>query len=412
VSRPNSTSPFAGIAIGELLRKDGPFELWTAEHGGRALMLRRVSEEFRSSSVIRGALRAASEVAQRVAHENVVLCHGAVVLAGEEVQVSERLQQIELERLANERFDPRLATWIARQLLEAIVHAGSLEVAHNNITPRSIYATLEGAILLDFGMMRTDPRNTADQTSITGLQDAAYEPMFVPDGRPHPPRDLYAIAAIWFELLTGVRYIDAVREQRGEHPRTELAPAIDHALGRALDGHAKDPLLDARAFASTLARIFYVDLDADDQQHGSSALSARVSSAIGIAPIQHIDPAALTNPDAGPPRGTFTRMLEERARPVEPKPLSMDDRDSGVVDPDTWAPDPSLAPRVLPGRTPTIPDALAPIPMANMASYSATLSPSFSAQGPLVSRAMWPIWVKWFLLGFVVTFLGLRLFNT
>lgn len=410
----SAAQPFAGLIAGDLLRQDGPFELWAATAGGRRLWLRRVSKELGDAPSVRRALTFASKAAKRVAHENVILCHGMFSFGGEEVQISEHGEHLDLERLIQGAIDPREATWMIRQILDPLVHAESFELSHKNLLPRHLYAGLDGALRVDFGIMRASLPG-ADQTAIHGLGDSAYEPRFLPDGRSHPPPDVYAMAAIWFELLTGRRYFEALKEKRGEHPRTQLAPAIDQTLARALDGRAKDPFLDAKSFAAAVARVFYVDLDADDERHGAAALRTRVSRALELSnalqsPVEH---TAVTNPSALQEPGTFTRMLDERARPVEPKPLSMDDEVSQLAEPgaSTWSPGQSIPFGAGPPRTliaPQLPPGSQPQPMP---SYSGTMAPSLSApMQPQAARV--PVWVMWFLLGFVLTFLVLRFFHS
>lgn len=338
-------SPFAGLIVGDRLRQDGPFELWAASAGGRRLWLRRVARELGEAPAVRQALAYASKAAQRVAHENVILCHGWVRVGGEEVQISEPGEQVELEALiAAGPIDAREATWMIRQLADAIVHAESLELSHNNLSARHIYAGIDGALRIDFGVMRPPS----------------------PD-RSTPAPDVAALAAIWSALL----------ERR--HPRTELPPAIEPLLGRALD---------AKSFAAALARVFYVDLDADDERFGAPALRARVAKMLGRDEE--------TQPSLRAPKssGTFTRMLEELDRPVEPKPLSLDEQDSQLADPraSTWAPGQSFSSS---GAEPQPPTWVEP-PM-----------PSFSVQKPV-----FPGWVGWFVLGFVLMFAALRLIHT
>jgi serine/threonine protein kinase len=382
------------------------------------LAVRRVSPDLADHATIRTALAHASQVAVKVAHENIVHCHGLYSLDGVGAQISEAPPQLELELMMRHKIDPRLSTWIIRQLAEAIIHAESLTVSHNNIMPRHIYASADGVVRLDFGVMRS-VSSGPDQTSIAGIGDAAYEPVFMKDGKPHPPSDVYSLACIWFELLTQRRYSDLLREKRGIHPlATSFAPqlpaSINHALARALDGAARDPFLDAKSFSATLARIFYVDLDASDEQHGSNAIKDRARSVLGVSNEPPETRTTITDPEAAPARGTFTQMLEERARPVEPRPLTSDDHDSSDVverNRSTWAPGISIPAGQNPlGPQPvTHPLLLDPTPAA-MSTFP-SLGPSVSTQAPLERPEVWPTWMKWFLLGFVLTFLGLRVLH-
>src|SRR5262249_60017457 len=108
------------------------------------------------------------------AHENVLLCHGLLEIGGQVTQVEELAHEVSLEALveAADRtkspIDVKLALWIARQMLEAVVHAESLGFVHGNLSPKHVYVTRDGAIKVDYGVARPAEVD-ADRAAIAAI---------------------------------------------------------------------------------------------------------------------------------------------------------------------------------------------------------------------------------------------------
>jgi serine/threonine protein kinase len=351
---------FGAFRLVRFLRTDGPYQIWQAENAdgvenGPSFALRRAEPELADNLAVKKSLEASTAIARRVAHENVILCHGVVEVGDQLTQIAEYAHDISLDALIAAsstavETDLKLAVWIGRQILEAIVHAESLGVVHGNISPRHVYVTREGSIKVDFGIAEP-PHERIDRTALDGVGDGAYRLPMIAGADPSVRRseDVYSVAAILFELLTRQRHAVAARKQGGwiapSAIEPKAPPSLDAALRRALAFDAKDPFADAKMFRQVLARVFYVDLDADDDRDGGKMLlrwAARLLPDL-TATSEPLSPDLLTNPSAERPKGTFTKMLEERAAPVKPKELAEDDHDSDVVP----APDSSWAP----GRT-------------------------------------------------------------
>jgi protein tyrosine kinase len=344
------------------VRTDGLFEIWEAEDPsspeGPTYALRRAGAGLTSTPDVARILEASTAVARHVAHENVVLCHGLLEIGGQLTQIEEHAHEVSLEALTEAAartkapVDVKLAIWIARQLIEPVVHAESLGFAHHNLAPKHAYVTREGAIKVDFGIA-WPAEMPADRTLLDGFTEAAYARPSIAAAEPARRRseDAYSIAAIVWELIAGVGYASLARTNAGAYVALASigreAPApVEAVLSRALALDAPDPYPDTRAFRQAIQRVFYVDLDADDERDGVRAIRDRAGPLFpdrtdGPAPVSE---DGITAPDAERPKGTFTRMLEELDAPVRPTELTPADRDSGLAAADgPWAPGRTLA---------------------------------------------------------------------
>src|SRR5690348_9490246 len=117
------------------------------------MRVRRISPEFRGSATVARALVESTDAARRATHPGALHCHGWFTIDDEPVQILERPEARDLFQLSGAFSEVKVATFIARQIAEAIVHAHSLGAAHDNLAPRHIYATTEGALKIDFGIM-------------------------------------------------------------------------------------------------------------------------------------------------------------------------------------------------------------------------------------------------------------------
>lgn len=348
-------SPPASFEVTGEPRSAGPFEVAEAvqtlpDGARRKVLLRRPRPALAERLEVQRALATATEDALSVAHQNVLTCHGLCGHGPELVQVSEAPPGLDLAALiARARrdgtpFPVALAVWIGREIAAALLHASSLGVAHGDLAPGVVYATMDGAIQVDFGASRG--RSRAAGSAADRAHDPAPGPLAAPAG-PAPHADVRALAAILFELLTlqGPGEGDH-RPGTGTTPplralRPDAPAALELLLLRALEH--PEPLSDPRATAAALDRAFYVDLDGDDARDGSGALIAHLARG---APGQ---PAPLGPPDPAEPTGSFTRALEQREGPVSPRTMELGDRDAGpftVANPGTppAPPGPTRAP--------------------------------------------------------------------
>jgi len=151
--------------------------------------------------------------AQALAHPNIVKVyeldqHDGAVFFTMEFLEGELLSGV-IERLDRRRMS-RSSAWTLIQAIGAgLAHAHSRNVVHADLKPNNIMITSLGEVrILDFGAAsspdRHRPSADANQKSNSTALTPAYASCELLDGKPADPRDdLYALACVSYELLTG-----------------------------------------------------------------------------------------------------------------------------------------------------------------------------------------------------------------
>jgi len=149
---------------------------------------------------------------QVLSHRNVVKVFeldrdGEVVFFTMELLDGELLHSL-IERMSPTGMQPLQAWQIIRQLGAGLQHAHERGVIHGDLKPRNILVTRNGELrILDFGAAKTMGRPQANPRQpdfAPGSGTPAYSSCEQLEGRAADPRDdLYALACISYELLTG-----------------------------------------------------------------------------------------------------------------------------------------------------------------------------------------------------------------
>ncbi len=243
--------------------------------------------------------------------------------------VLERIDGADLARLlaaarrAEVRIPPPLAAHICREVLAALRYAHGLRgddgqplgVVHRDVTPSNILVDRHGRVkLTDFGVAHAMVGSEPSRKGVTGKlsymspEQARAE---VVDAR----SDLYAVALVLFELLTGRRAIvgegdmelwNAACAGAGSVvAAAELPPGFDEVLGRALRIDPGERHPDAAALREALAPL------ADDVERGRDRLAELVTL---LAPVDGDDPItrSLEAPDPAPPATIPSETLVTR----------------------------------------------------------------------------------------------------
>lgn len=158
--------------------------------------------------------------------------------------------------------EPVQAALLAAQIAEALDYAHRRGVVHCDVKPGNILLSPEhGPKLVDFGIARAGA--STDDGSIAGT--AAYiAPEVVAGGAVDGRADVYSLAAVLYELLTGqpphlerdLAEMIARRERRRPLPPDERNPAVPHELSalvmRALEPDPTHRFATAAEFAAAL----------------------------------------------------------------------------------------------------------------------------------------------------------------
>jgi hypothetical protein len=224
----------------------------------------------------------------RLLHQNIVALYDAGRDDGTAYIVMELVPGQDLKRrLADgQRFSLQQAVDVTLQLLAALGYAHAREVVHRDVKPANVMLQDDGQVkLCDFGVARlTDADATLTRGGVVGtLRYAAPEQLA---GQPVDRRtDLYAAAALLYELLTGQPPVDGRSElellqhiaQQAPLPPSQRVPtlpaAIDAVLLRAL---SKDPAqrYDSAAEFAAALRAAVAGAETPAGRAGSGGTSA------------------------------------------------------------------------------------------------------------------------------------------
>jgi tetratricopeptide (TPR) repeat protein len=289
IELPERYKPLRHVANG------GMAAVWLAEDTvlRREVAIKLLSPHLtESDSAVRRFEREARAAAGLSAHQGIVTIYDVGEHDGRPFIVMEALPGGTVaDRLRDgRRPKPEDAVEWLRDTAEALDAAHERGIVHRDVKPANMLFDDQGHVALaDFGIARVayDPGVTS-----TGeiLGTAAYISPEQADGAPATAAsDVYGLAVVAFELLTGTRPFStgnftATARQHVEAPpprateRNEaLPPKVDDILAR---GMAKDPKKrwpSATAFAEALAKAFpEIDVE-DDEETGTKVMPGRVA---------------------------------------------------------------------------------------------------------------------------------------
>ena len=196
----------------------------------------------------------------------------------------EGLRYLVMDLLRGETLEQRLAREgslpfhdarrIALEIASALAAAHAAGLLHRDVKPANVFLTADPgcaprAVLLDFGLVKRLDEAAASRLTATGA--VVGTPLYMaPEqarGEPLDPRsDLYSLAAVLFEMVTGAppfleRTLAAVyaRLLHESAPRAgsirPVPPALEELLARGLARSREERFPDAASFAAALARI-------------------------------------------------------------------------------------------------------------------------------------------------------------
>ncbi len=145
-----------------------------------------------------------------------------------------------------ERMAPALGAFVARQVCGALEHAhrrlgadgNPLGLVHQDVSPRNVLCSWEGAVkLADFGIARAGGRASGPARVPRGKR-RYLSPEQAGGGPVGPRSDVFSLAAVLHELLTGRRFPAAAEAAPPSRWNPAVPPGLDAAVLGAL---ARDP---------------------------------------------------------------------------------------------------------------------------------------------------------------------------
>ncbi len=249
------------------LGRGGMGVVFAAEREGRPFALKLLPIGLAGSARALERFRRETRALERLAHPNVVRVHDAGVFQGAPYLVMERLEGIELGRLALP-LAPERAARIVHALAGAVHAAHMAGVLHRDLKPQNVLLCAdERPVLLDFGLMASTDEDTLTETGAL-LGTPRYMAPEQAAGRPADARtDVHGLGLILYELVYGqAARPEATREAvlralvrappRVPPERRNTVPAaLEHVLFATLAHNPRRRPPSAAELAEDLARF-------------------------------------------------------------------------------------------------------------------------------------------------------------
>ncbi|HVA55990.1 MAG TPA: protein kinase [Gammaproteobacteria bacterium] len=180
------------------------------------IAVKTLSGDFREHPEAFMALQREASKAQRLAHPNIATVFdfdrdGTTIYLTMELMEGEELSSF-IKRLPAGGLPVPEAMNLIKQLCDGLAYAHSKGLVHSDFKPGNAFITTEGTVkLLDFGIARAS-KTRKDATGVTTIFDPselgaltpAYASLEMFEGDdPDPRDDIYALACVGYELLTG-----------------------------------------------------------------------------------------------------------------------------------------------------------------------------------------------------------------
>jgi serine/threonine protein kinase len=172
------------------------------------------------------ALQRETRKAQLLAHENIINVHsfdrdGSIVYMTMELLDGKSLRTIVAANAAT-GLPAAEAIPMIRSMAKALAYAHDNDIVHSDFKPANVFLTQKKQIkVLDFGLARAAPSGVQgtggsllDSPALGGMTPAYASPEVLDGKDPTPPDDVFALAIVAYELLTGRHPFDYQRPDK------------------------------------------------------------------------------------------------------------------------------------------------------------------------------------------------------
>ncbi|WP_410593480.1 protein kinase domain-containing protein [Amycolatopsis sp. lyj-23] len=299
----------------------------------RVVALKLLSDPFVADEAFRARFRRESQIVARLREPHVIPIHAYGEIDGRLYLDMRLVEGRDLkEVLQDGPLDPARAAGIVEQVAGALDAAHADGLVHRDVKPSNVLVTSADFVyLVDFGIARS---MTAEGTSITGTGNVIGTLDYMASERFGDAPitglvDVYALACVFFECLTGRRPFPAegAAAQMGAHltapppvlsqARPGLSPSLDAVVARGMAKNPADRYPTAGAFAAAVRSA--LTAPAPPFPTWQKTLPGLVPQAAPMTPPRPMPiPVA---PRPGPPTGPFTGPFTgppSIAPPVQP----------------------------------------------------------------------------------------------
>lgn len=259
---------FGAYVVHAKLATGGMGEVFLATRVGAArgtppLVLKILLPEYAGDATFVGMFHDEARIGMRLSHPNVAAVHDIGRVGDDHYLVLEFVHGVDLRqlqhrmRLAREAFPTETVLRIGLECLQALDHAHRakdengrpLHLVHRDLSPENVMVSYDGDVkVLDFGIARAEGRAVVTRAGHvkgkTGYMSPEQATGLTVDGR----TDLYALALVMLELISGERRFpidgdkfEEVRLARTWTPKPpstwdkSITPAVDAVFLKALE---------------------------------------------------------------------------------------------------------------------------------------------------------------------------------
>jgi serine/threonine protein kinase len=247
-------TPFGRYRLTELLGRGGMGEVWRAHDTeiDRVVALKTLLPQFAQDRLFEQRFRREARAAARLDDPHIVPIYDVGEIDGRLYVTMRLINGLDLQTLLDGGpLEPGRAVGIIEQVASALNAAHDVGLVHRDVKPSNVLLGKDDfAYLIDFGIART-----ADETALTSTGAAVgtwsyMAPERFNDGRIEASSDIYALACVLYQCLTGQRpFSGATLEQvamahmltpppRPSVRQQGIPAAMDQVIATGL---AKDP---------------------------------------------------------------------------------------------------------------------------------------------------------------------------